>query len=249
MKRILSFLVIIALGMNMKAQSVADSSMMIHMLDFHLSGHMPGGDLAERYGANMGVGGSYMVKMKSNWMLGAEFTYYSGNNFKQEYIFDNIRDDAGIFINIYGEIGEVVFYERGFYTGLKTGWLFPVIGPNPNSGLILHVSGGFLQYKTLIHQDGRDIPSLNGEYKKGYDMLSNGLGLSQFIGYLHIDSDRPINFYAGIEFHQGWVRNRRDYNFYTMGPDDELRRDYLFGIKFGWVFPLNKRVSTVHYYY
>jgi len=249
MKRVLPLLIILSLTLGGKAQSVADTSMLIHMLGFHLSGHLPGGDIAERYGANLGVGGSYMFKLKSNWMFSADFSFFSGNNFKQDYIFENLTDDAGIFINIYGEIGEVVFYERGFYAGLRAGKLFPVIGPNPNSGLLFNVSSGFLQYKTLIHQDGKDIPSLNGDYKKGYDMLSNGLGVSQFIGYLHIDSDDPVNFYAGFEFHQAWTQNRRDYNFYTRGPDNEPRQDFLFGIRFGWLFPINKRVSTTHYYY
>lgn len=249
MKRIILILFLVGSVCSVKAQSVADTSLLLNMFSFHLSGHLPGGDLAQRYGMNMGVGGSYMLKLSSNWMLSADFSYFSGNNFKEGYIFDNITDEHGIFINIYGEIGEAMFYERGFYTGLKGGKLLPIIGPNPNSGLLFTATAGFLQYKTLIHQDGKDIPSLNGDYVKGYDMLSNGLGISQFIGYMHIDSDEPINFYAGFEFHQAWTKNRRDYNFYQMGPDNEMRNDYLFGIRFGWIFPVNKRATTTHYYY
>ena len=110
-------------------------------------------------------------------------------------------------------------------------------------------SGGLLQYKTLIHQDGEDVPLLNGEFKKGFDHLSNGFAISQFIGYFHLADNEPINFYAGFEFHQAWTKNRRDYNLDIKGPDDTLRRDFLFGIRFGWVFPINKRTSNVHYYY
>lgn len=249
MKRLLIVLVLSSVFIGSRGQSVEDSSLLMNMFGFHISGHIPSGDIADRYGMNMGVGGTYMLKMKSNWMLGADFSFFSGNNFKEDSIFNNLVDEDGIFINIYGEIGEYAFYERGFYAGLKVGKLFPVIGPNPNSGLFVTASAGLLQYKTLIHQDGEDIPSINGDYKKGYDNLTNGFGMSQFIGYMHIDSHEPVNFYAGFEFHQAWTQNRRDYNFDIMGPDLRERKDFLFGIRFGWLFPINKRSSTTHYYY
>ncbi len=250
MKKIVVVLVMV-LGFSglVRAQSIGDTTMLLNMFDFHVSGHLPGGDLAKRYGMNMGVGGSYHLKFASGWMLGADFTYFSGNDFRADSIFDAVRDEYGDFINIYGEIGEAVFYERGFYAGLKAGKLFPVIGPNPNSGLVFLVTGGLLQYKTLVHQDGSDIPYIIKDYAKGYDRLSNGFGLSEFIGYLHLDSHEPINFYVGLEFHQAWTRNRRDWNFDLMGPDHSLQRDYLFGLRFGWIFPVNKNTEDTFYYY
>ena len=189
-----------------------------------------------------------MLKLKSNWMLAADFSFFSGNNFKEEHIFDNVSDKDGIFINIYCEVGEATFYERGFYTGLGVGKILPIIGPNPNSGLIIRGTAGVLQYKTLIHQDGEDIPFLNGDYQKGYDYLTNGFGLSQFIGYFHLNGDEPINFYVGLEFHQAWTKNRRDWNFYLMGPDNRLKTDFLFGIRFGWIFPVTKNTTNTYYY-
>ena len=190
-----------------------------------------------------------MLKMSSQWLIGAEYSFFSGNEFKEEEIFDIIRDQDGMLINIYGEYGEAAFYERGFYAGLKVGRLFPIFGPNPNSGLMIHASAGLLQYKTLIHHDGQAVPLLVDDYTKGFDHLTNGFAISQFIGYMHLDSHEPVNFYVGLEFHQGWTKNRRDYNFDIKGPDDTLRRDFLYGIKFGWIFPINKRTSNIHYYY
>lgn len=231
------------------AQTIADTSMNLHMLSFHMSGNLPGGDISNRFGAHFGVGGSYMFKTEGNWMLSADLTFITGSNFKEDSVFNNLKDEYGDFINTYGEIGEVKFYERGFYTGLKAGRLFPVIGPNPNSGILLTVSGGLLQYKTLVHQDGRDIPSIIGDYSKGYDRLTNGFGLSEFIGYLHLDSHNPINFYIGLEFTQAWTKNRRDYNFDLMGPELQLRHDYIYGIRFGWIFPINKKATNTYYFY
>lgn len=232
-----------------RAQTVADTSMNLHMLSFHLSSHLLGGDIAHRYGPSLGVGGSYQFKSQSQWILAADLTFLSSGTFKEDSIFDELKDEYGDFINIYGEIGEVRFYGRGFYTGLRAGRLFPVVGPNPNSGLFITVSGGLLQYKTLVHQDGRDIPSIREEYSKGYDRLTNGFALSQFIGYQFLDSHEPINFYVGLEFHQAWTRNRRDYNFDLMGPEPDLRRDFMYGIRFGWIFPINKKATDTYYFY
>ncbi len=249
MRKIISILILLLCAWTAKPQSISDSSLLLNMFSFHVSGHAPGGDIAQRYGMNLGVGGSYILKFKSNWILSADFSFFSGNNFKESGIFDNLTDKDGIFISNYGEIGEAAFYERGYYAGLRGGKLFPVIGPNANSGLMILGSAGFLEYKTLIHQDGEDVPSLNGDYKKGYDYLTNGFGISQFIGYFHLDGNEPVNFYVGFEFHQAWTRNRRDWNFDIMGPDDRLRTDYLFGIRFGWIFPFTKnKTSTYHYY-
>jgi len=250
MKRVIA-LILVVLGFigSVNAQGVADTSLLVNMFSFHMSGHVPGGDIANRYGSNMGVGGSYILKGASNWVLSADFTYFSGNDFKEDSIFDNLRDQYGEFINIYGEVGEAKFYERGFYAGLKGGRLFPVFGPNPNSGLLIMGSAGILQYKTLVHQDGEDIPYIINDYSKGYDRLTNGFGISEFIGYLHIDSREPINFYLGFEFHQAWTKNRREWDFYEMKKDDALRRDFLYGFRFGWIFPINKNTTSTYSYY
>jgi len=248
MKRTVLILMIVLFAWAAKAQSIKDTSLLLNMFSFHVSGHVPGGDIADRYGMNIGAGGSYMLKFKSNWMLSADFSFFSGNNFKEEHIFDNVTDKDGIFINIYGEIGEATFYERGFFAVMGGGKILPIIGPNQNRGLILRATAGVLQYKTLIHQDGEDIPILNGDNTKGYDYLTNGFGVSQFIGYFHLDGDEPVNFYVGLEFHQAWTKNRRDWNFDTMGPDNRLRNDFLFGVRFGWIFPVTRHTTNTYYY-
>ena len=244
---IVAVLVCVVSGNN--AQTIADTSMNLHMTSFHLSGHLPAGDIGQRYGASLGVGGSYMFKTSKDWIVMADLTFITGNTYKADSIFDNLRDEYGDFISIYGEISEHKFYERGFYAGGGIGRLFPIFGPNPNSGLICMVTGGLLQYKTLIHQDGSDIPSIVDEYALGYDRLTNGFAMSEFIGYLHLDSSDPVNFYVGVEFTQAWTRNRRDWDFYLNGPELGLRHDYLFGIRFGWIFPINKKATNTYYFY
>ncbi len=248
-KGILAIIGLLMVSSLLHAQSIKDSTVLLNMFSFHVNGNVPRGNMGDRYGSSIGFGGSYMLKTKKNWVLSADYTYFSGNNFKQDSVFDALEDEYGDFINIFGEIGEVTFYERGFYTGLRAGRVFPVFKSNPNSGFILMLSGGILQHKTLVHQDGNDIPQINGDNVKGYDRLTNGFGLSQFIGYLHLDSHEPINFYVGFELHQAWTKNRRDWNFDTMGPDLDLKKDFMYGFRFGWIFPLNKNTHDTYYFY
>jgi len=90
-------------------------------------------------------------------------------------------------------------------------------------------------------------PQLAGEYFKGYDRLSYGLGLSQFVGYMHLSNNRMLNFYFGMEFTQAWTVNRRGYNFDQMAVDNERRLDMISGFKVGWVLALYKKVANEYY--
>jgi hypothetical protein len=104
-----------------------------------------------------------------------------------------------------------------------------------------------LQHKIRI--DTRDdVPLLDKEYVKGYGRLSNGLSLTQFVGYIYCGNKRLINFIAGFEFTQGFTENRRSYNFDTMSKDETKRFDMLSGIKVGWFFPIYRTAATQFYY-
>jgi hypothetical protein len=247
-KRILA-VAFLFLPLMVSAQVIKDSLLNLHMFSFHASGHMPGGDIGARYGLNAGAGGSYWFKTRSNWMVGADFTFLFGNNFKEDSILNGIRDESGYLITNYGEQMFPTITERGFYTGIRVGRIFPVIGPNRNSGLIISASGGLLQYKTFFRLEENTIPIIADDYVKLYDYLTNGFSLNQFIGYLHLDSEQPINFYAGFEFHQAWTMGRRDWLYNLHGPENKLRHDFLFGIRVGWIFPVGKKTTGTYTYF
>lgn len=233
----------------LSAQSIKDSSQLLHMFSFNLSGHLPAGDIATRYGLNMGVGGSYWLKTKSNWLIGADYNFLFGDKFKEDSILIGLRDEDGYFITNNGEQMYPTISERGFYAGLRVGKIFPVIGPNPNSGLVISASAGLLQYKTFYRLEENSIPVLMGDYVKMLDYLTNGFALNQFIGYLHLDNQRPINFYGGFEFHQAWTMCRRDWVYNLNGPENKLRHDFLFGIRIGWIFPVGKKTTGSYTYF
>ena len=92
-------------------------------------------------------------------------------------------------------------------------------------------------------------PQLSGDYEKGYDRLTAGFTLSQFVGYQNLSNRRISNYYIGIELTEGFTRSMRDYDFDRMAPDSQSRLDLMIGIKAGWILPLYGRAPKDYYYY
>jgi hypothetical protein len=148
-----------------------------------------------------------------------------------------------------GQYADLSLFERGFYTSVKFGKIIPIFGSNVNSGLMLLAGGGYLQHKIKIQVVNNTAPQLNGDYKKGYDRLSDGFQVNQFVGYMHIGESRLANFFIGLEFVESWTQNRRSMNFDEGRRDSKERFDMLYGIKFGWIIPFRQRMPKDFYYY
>lgn len=216
---------------------------------------IPGGDLSNRFGGNSNIGGSFMYKHKSNFYFEINGNFIFGSVLKNDAasIFDSIittrtDESGGYIINENGEYAKVVTSERGFFAGGRVGYILPVHKNNPNSGVMFSAGGGLLQHKIRIDNDGNNAPQINNDYKKGYDKLTNGLALSEFVGFVYFGKQHLVNFYAGVEFYQAFTQSRRSYDFNLMGPDLQKRKDYLYGIKVGWIVPIYKREPDPFYY-
>lgn len=211
---------------------------------------LPGHDLADRFGNNTTIGGGFLYKFKSNLLAGIEGGFLYSENIKEEdkYL-QLISTSDGYVISEGGTFAGVFFHQRGFNLSARFGGIIPVVGPNPNSGLMLLGGAGFLQHKIRIEVTENNVPQLRDDYKKGYDRLTNGPSISQFIGYVHFDNNRTINFHVGLEFTQAWTKSRRPFDFDRMQPDTQKRFDSLWGIRIGWVLPMIKRSPQAYYYY
>lgn len=211
---------------------------------------LPEHDLSERFGSNSMIGGGVLYKFKSNLLVGADGGFMFSENVKEkdDYL-KLISTSDGYVISEGGTFAGVFFHQRGFNLGARFGGVIPVFGPNPNSGLMILGGAGFLQHKIRIEVTENNVPQLRDDYKKGYDRLTNGPSISQFIGYVHFDNNRTINFHIGLEFTQAWTKSRRPFDFDRMQPDTQKRFDSLLGIRFGWILPLIKRSPQAYYYY
>jgi len=206
------------------------------------------GDMADRFGNNFTAGAAFHRKTRSNWIWGVEGQFLFGGSVREDSILRNITTSQGYILTDNGTYADVILHERGYSVIAQVGRLFPVFGPNPNSGLTVLLGVGFLQHKIRIEDRGNEVSGLAGDYKKGYDRLTNGLCLSQFAGYRNFSNNRRLNFYIGLEAVEGFTRSRRSVNFDTMQEDTSGRFDLFFGIKAGWIIPLYKKLPRTYYY-
>jgi len=229
---------------------VRDSSLQISILYPSYSLCIPAADMADRFAMSNSIGFGYMLKGEKGWSIAFEGNYIFRDGIKDPAsILSGIMTSDGFIIDEGGVFANVMLLERGFTIMAKVGKLFPVIGPNPNSGVLVQFGGGMLQHKIRIEVPTNSAPQLKGDYKKGYDHLCNGPAISQFMGYQHLGNTRKINFFAGLEFTEALTFSRRAYYFNDMKKPDEKRFDMLGGIKIGWYFPLYKKTKQKFYYY
>jgi hypothetical protein len=247
---ILSIVILIATGLNGQSD-ISDTTLSVPMFYATYSYQFPGGDMSERFGNNSSLGGGFMWKTNQNWIIGAEFNFLFGNDVKiADEIMDNLKTSEGAIINMAGNFTSYSVLERGYYISGRVGKLIPVLSPNPNSGITLIGSLGYLQHKIRIEVADNTAPQLLDDYKKGYDRLAGGFGISEFIGYTYLSNSKILNFYLGFEINQAWTKALRDVNFDTGLPDEITNRfDVLYGVKIGWIIPLFQRMPQKYYYY
>jgi len=208
----------------------------------------PYGDMADLYGTNFNVGFSYAFKTKKNLLLGADFLFLFGNDVKDaNEIGKGLKTDGGQIIGIGGEFILPSIQQRGFTGGFYLGKIFPIIGPNPNSGLEIRFGVQYFEHRTWIELRQDEYPPLEGEYRKGYDRKRAGIATSQFIGYRHFSNNRYANFFIGIDIYQGFTTDYRTYNFDRMEETDGDYFDMLIGLKVGWALPVYKRYADKFY--
>jgi len=249
MKRgLIIFLLIISPILLPAQRNVKDSLISFPMIGATGAFQMPGADMKIRFGNNFNIGGVFQWKTRKNFVIGLDGQFLFGNTVHENTILDSITTSQGGIISSNGDFATVFLYERGWKFEIKLGKIFPIIGPNKNSGLFTSFGAGLLQHKIRIENQQSSIPSIEDDYKKGYDRLSNGLSLTGFIGYVNFGNRKLVNFYAGFEFTKAITQNRRSFNFDTREQDLTKRNDLLSGIRLGWVIPIYKRAPKDYYY-
>ncbi len=209
------------------------------LFDIFYGAALPGGDLDDRFGNSFDIGGGLeWMTGDQNWIFGVAGGVIFGRKVEED-VLANLRTPEGQIIGSNAAWANIGIRQRGFHVEARFGKLIPLIKNNTRSGLRLALGLGLLQHKIRLQEDPQSfVPQVIDDYAKGYDRLTNGLMVSEFIGYQHLANNKLVNFYAGIELTQGFTKNRRDWDFPTNGPSDQSSRtDLLFGFKVGWVLP------------
>lgn len=230
-------------------KDLQDSIMGLSLIKMHATYNLSMGDLARRFGNSFSVGASFSRKTKRNFIWGADAGFISGSNVKENNMLDGLYTGDAFIIGNDGTLYDVRMMMRGWLFNGRIGKIFPVLGPNKNSGIMVHTGAGLLQHKVRFEFERNELPQLTPEYRKGYDRLANGLNLQQFVGFFHLSNRNLWNFYFGIEFNHAITEGRRSYQFDLMGPEIGQRRDQMLSLRFGWVIPLYKKLPPDYYFF
>ncbi|MBK6344448.1 MAG: hypothetical protein IPN08_11270 [Bacteroidales bacterium] len=231
-------------------KSIQDSIISTNLVYASYTLQFPGGDMAERFGINSGIGPGYMLKTSKNWVFGFEGSFLFGKQVKNtQNILSLIETSDGNIIDMEGIYADYNFNERGFSAILRVGKLIPVWGPNRNSGILFTLGGGYLQHRIYIEHKDKTAPAISGEYLKGYDELKDGFASNIFLGYLYMGNNNKVNFFAGIDVTAGFTSHVRPYSFNNMTFNTGSYNDILTGIRVGWIIPVFSRAPKEYYYY
>lgn len=209
----------------------------------------PGADLGDRFGWNNSAGLGLELLNRKNFIFGVQVDFMFGTRVKED-VLANLRTSDGKIVGNNAGLSTVKLTQRGWNGQVLFGKLFPFSKKNPRSGIRTTIGGGMLQHKIRIQQDPQSlVPQTIDIYAAGYDRLSNGLSLTEFIGYQKISENRTINFIFGVEFIQGFTQNRRDFNFDTRTEDNTKQFDFIIGGKMSWTIPfeINKNSDELFY--
>ncbi len=243
---LLSFL----LTNNSQAQSgIRDSSMKFTFISIGFTHFELGGDLSERFESSSLVSGSLLMKRKSNFLFGVSGGIMFGDKVTEPGILSGISTSNNQVIGIDGLYADVRLFQRGYHVAMTFGKIFSFKKPNPNSGIVIMGGPGFVQHKIKIETINNTTPQLEDDYLKGYDHLTNGIELHEFIGFIYFGNKQLLNYIGGFEFIQGFTQNRRDFNFDTPDKNEENRLDLYYGIKIAWALPFYKKKPDDFYFY
>ncbi len=219
------------------------------LVNMHYGIDVPAATLRERFGqSNQTGGGLEIITDKHNLLVGCNINYHFGAVVKED-VLSNIRTIEGNIIGKDRIPAQIFLRERGLFLGGYVGKLFTTSFKNPRSGIRTTLGGGLLQHRIRLQDDSRTVAQVTGEYLKGYDRLTNGLALQEFIGYQHLSLNRQANFYIGLEMTQGFTKSRRDWDWNTQQKDTRNRLDLLFSLKLNWTLPFYFGENAEQIYY
>jgi hypothetical protein len=227
--------------------NVRDTPIPMVMVTASYAYQMPAGTMADRFGTNNNIGLEACRKFKSNFMVGAGGSFLFGNRINESNLLNGLLTAEDQILDKDGIPATLFLYERGYTIMAYVGKIIPVAGPNPNSGFLLKLGGGYMRHKIRYETQENEVPQLEGEYVKGYDRLCAGPALMLFMGYQHTSSNRLVNFQVGFESMLGLTSSLRPYNFDTQRSDEGTRTDVLHGLRLGWTLPIYRRTDDAFY--
>ena len=220
-----------------------------------------GGNMGDLYGwPYLDFAIEWNYKWQSGWLAGLDADIWfgmNGDNLEGRVErMGNVFNPGETSMAVNGEDGVITAYNRALALRPSVGRIVQLLPKNPNSGLLLKVSGGWFMQKTIFHQDFNhpQVYALNGDYAKLYDHLRNGLMLTESVGFIYMSNYLTyVNFKITFDISQCWSWSSRPWQIdNTMGlngKDNSRYFDLLYGIRITWMFPFTGKTTYDYYYY
>ena len=203
---------------------------------------------------NFGVNAIY--KFKSNWLvfLDGDFSFGSDNLKSRDKRLSHLFTRDSIIIGTNGTDAVVTMYNRCFMVRAGAGKIIRVSRNNPNSGILLKLTGGWIQQQTVFNINEVHAPQVEKPYSRLYDHQRMGGVLTESVGFWFMSNDlNLVNFYVTFELSQSLMKSTRDYTIDNLqglnGKDNNLYFDLTYTLKFCWMFPLKGKTAYDYYYY
>jgi hypothetical protein len=209
------------------------------MFNLSYKAALPVGSLASRYGFTNGGGADVYYKTKNNYLWGFNANLYFGSNVRGVDYINIFKDPRGYVFADDGTPENVTVSMRGSQFQAVFGKLLPVFVKKPQVAILLQAGAGFMQHKYLFNAP--TSLQFSNEYLSGYDRLSNGFAISEEAGICNLGLNKLINFNIGLEVTEALTKNRRYYDYATMGTDTKTYLDIWVALKCSWVLPINAR--------
>ena len=231
-------------------RNVKDSAIATPWIGVHYGGNFTAGDLADRYGYLNHIGIIAGYKTATNWYIGMESNFIFGNQVRVTGLLNDLIDSYGNVTDVNGDIARIFVLPRGLNINVSVGKVFPVLSPNNNSGIFVNGGLGYLIHHMRIETNDQVVPQLELNYRKGYDRLTSGVNLHQFIGYAFMANSGFYNFYGGFYAQEGFTKNLRTINLDEpeVPVSTKTRIDIQVGFRLGWMIPFYKRKPKDFYF-
>lgn len=209
----------------------------------------PVGTLSDRFGSGYQVAGLVeWMNWPGNWIMGLEGRYGYGADVR-ENVLAFLQDQDGTIVGRDLSLSNVFLSARLMTIGLYGGKLHRLSNENARSGIRWTIGLAHLRHWIKVNDEMRSLPQIEGDYGKGYDRLTAGYALTQFIGYQHVSLDRRLNIMVGFDLMEGLTRSQRDYDFQLQKGDKSTRMDMTIGFKAGIAVGLYSGYQAGDIYY
>jgi len=205
---------------------------------------VPIGELSNRFGTGFSSGLGFQGLLRDGFFGHLDAGILYGGSIKED-VLSELRTSSGDIVGIDKELALVTAAQRGWHSSFSIGKLIHLKKESTRHvGIRLSAGVGYLSHRIRIKDHFDTVPQLQGDYKKGYDRLSSGLMLKQFIGYQWTDQRGLMNLFGGFQIIEGFTKNQRDWDFPSGTKLPGNKMDVLVGLQVGFFISFDLKDSN-----